>query len=499
MPDPSFGLPRRYRSTRRGSGRMGEWMNEPAQHPPEARRILTAPPPAGAARSVAVRVAVALTAALLAFGGCGPGEPRRPPARHVILISIDTLRADHLGCYGYPAPVSPSIDRFRGDAVLVRHTIAQAPSTLSSHASLFTSLLPRHHGASFAAGTALPASMTTLAEVLREQGFATAAFHNAGQLRAGLGLGQGFELYRRVRRNRFATVVERALQWLDRLGDRPFFLFLHTYEVHHPYEPQPRYLQALDADYAGPLPAQIPLQLLQRINRGEIPFDARDLDHVVAAYDAEIRSMDEAFGRLVAELRQRGLYDRALIVLTSDHGEEFGEHGRVGWHSHTLYDELLKVPLLIKLPAGDGAGGGKGEAAGATVEAQVRLIDVAPTVLEGAGVPIPEVFAGESLLPLLDPAGPSHRPAVSQIDTPRGVPASVSIRTRRWKLWDRRLFDLEQDPEETFDVSILHPERVLSLREALEHALTQCPATAGRKILLDEETERELRALGYLD
>src|SRR5262249_28293379 len=144
--------------------------------------------------------------------------------------------------------------------------------------------------------------------------------------------------------------VERARPWLEAVRSRPFFLFLHTYEVHHPYTPSPPRLRSMETSYAGTLPPAISIRLLAKSNSRERVLRPGDLEHIIAAYDAEIASADEGFGELLALLRRLGRYDSSIVVLTSDHGEAFGERGRVGWHGDSLYDEQLRVPLILKLP-----------------------------------------------------------------------------------------------------------------------------------------------------
>ena len=213
-----------------------------------------------------------LAAALALAGGCR-ARPRTP----VILVSIDTLRPDHLGCYGYPRPTSPNLDAFRKDAVLFRQAIAHAPSTLASHASLLTSLLPPHHGASISNNLAVPRGVVTLAELLRAEGYATASFNGGVQLDPVWGLDQGFDTYMSVKprgapaeslvdeHDRFSFITEEARAWiLDHEGP-PFFLFLHTYEVHHPYSPDPADLDPFRGDYKGPLPDRITVDLLRQM------------------------------------------------------------------------------------------------------------------------------------------------------------------------------------------------------------------------------------------
>ncbi len=421
----------------------------------------------------------------------------RDPARGIrgaILVSIDTLRADHLGCYGYGPPTSPEIDAFRRDAILFASAIAHAPSTLPSHASLFTSLLPDHHGASFAGRTALPEELDTLAEVLSRRGIETASFNNGGQVDGVFGLAQGFAVYESLEDHRFDAVVDAAIRRLGTASRDRFFLFLHTYEVHAPYTPDTRLLSLFDDAYRGPLPPEISQELIRRINGRALTLDEADLRHVAAAYDAEIRSADAAFGRLMRLLREQGLYDDTLVILTSDHGEEFGEHGWVGWHSHTLYDELLRVPLLVKLPGGAHAGD--------RVEAQVRLIDVAPTVVAAFRLRAPRQFQGESLLPLLEEAEPSSRVAVSRLDrtAPRRGPIGRSIRTARWKLANGHLYDLERDPQERTPVTTVNWDTVRELKDRLERELAAREVPSDVPVVDASRPPRhDLEALGYVN
>lgn len=437
-----------------------------------------------------LRAAVALAVALAAVSGCSRREA--PAGRpDIVLVSVDTLRADRLGCYGNPRPVSPEIDRLRADGVLFETTLAHASSTLSSHASMLTSLPPTAHGASFALRRRLPDEAVTLAEVLRDAGYRTVAITASGQLAPAFGLGQGFEIYRsRIEKHEAGAFWPRVGASLSQLADpdpRPVFLFLHTYETHHPYTPERALLDELDPGYQGKLGHKIPVELLQRVNAGEVELDEGDRRRVERAYEAEIRSVDRAFGRLIEGLEESGRLRDAVVVLTSDHGEEFGEHGRLGWHSHTLYEELLRVPLILRLP--------RAERAGATVATPVRLIDLAPTLLELAGVPAPPQFAGRSLLPLARGGDPRELPAVASLDEEHG--ASHAIRWQGWKLYDGRLFDLGRDPGETVDRGAGESTRRAELERLLAAVLAD-RAAAGPSAELDAAAEQELRALGYL-
>jgi arylsulfatase A-like enzyme len=427
--------------------------------------------------------------------GQGPEEPDTAPS--VVLVSVDTLRADRLGCYGREPSFTPAIDAFRKDAVLFEVAIAQAPSTLSSHASLFTSLIPHHHGASMTRRSALAPDHLTLAEVLQAEGFSTAAFHGGGQLDEVFGLDQGFEIYEtpghqpdqplgeEAFSDHFRPTVERALTWLGEESPSRFFLFLHTYEVHHPYTPSPEDLAAVETGYAGPLPPEISIDLLRGINGGQTPLGPEDLRHIESTYEAELRSVDAAFATLAEGLRRLGLYDTTLIVFTSDHGEEFGEHGTVGWHSHTLYDELLRVPLLVKYPGAWHAG--------QKLDAQVRLLDVAPTVLGAVGVERPGVFQGANLTHFVSGGPPPSPYALSALDE-----GATSLRTREWKRIGRELYDLTEDPGETRDVAADNAGVAEKLRRIKVELVTEGPAIGAVDAPVSPELRERLESLGYV-
>jgi arylsulfatase A-like enzyme len=444
-----------------------------------------------------MRAFLLLLTVLTAACGLGQGPEAPDTAPNVVLVSVDTLRADRLGCYGREPSFTSAIDAFREDAVLFEVAIAQAPSTLSSHASLFTSLIPHHHGASMTRRSALAPDHLTLAEVLRTEGFTTAAFHGGGQLDEVFGLDQGFGVYEtpghqpdqpigeEAFSDRFRPTVERALAWLEEESPSRFFLFLHTYEIHHPYTPSPEDLAAIETAYAGPLPPAISIDLLSGINGGQTPLGPEDLRHIESTYEAEIRSVDAAFAALVEGLRRLGLYDTTLIVFTSDHGEEFGEHGTVGWHSHTLYDELLRVPLLVKYPGGWHAG--------EKLDAQVRLLDVAPTVLGAVGVERPGVFQGANLTHFIAGGPPPSPYALSALDE-----GGTSLRTREWKRIRRELYDLGEDPGETLDVADDNAGVAEKLRRIKVELVTEGPSIGPVDAPVSPELQERLEALGYV-
>ena len=431
--------------------------------------------------------------ALLLTAACGREVEKTIPVverPNVILISIDTLRPDHLGCYGYSSPTSPNLDQFCEDSIVFEQAVAHAPSTLHSHASILSSLLPHHHQATWGGKTRLPEAATTLAEVLHGLGYSTAAFTGGGQMDRVFGLDQGFESYVQPGEERFMGTVRRGISWLEESRQPPFFLFLHSYEVHHPYEPSPEHLALIEDGYEGDLPPQISIDLLREINRKKLEIGPDDLQHIINTYDAEIRSMDEALGVLVETLRRRGLYDGTLIVFTSDHGEEFGEHGVVGWHSHSLFDELLRVPLIVKLP--------QAEAGGRRVSAQVRGIDVAPTILAALGIDIPDEFEGVDLRLQVGQTDGGGYDAISRMDRPPGKDIS-SYRSRDWKLMRKSLYDLNEDPEEFWDLSTSRRDIVEQLETQLEEAIAKRQRLEPEQVIPTDSTLDELRALGYIE
>jgi len=443
-----------------------------------------------AGRRVARAWRVAVAAALVA--GCGP--PDGPP--DLILVSVDTLRPDHLSAYGYERETSPHLDELARESVRFDTAIAQAPSTLPSHASILTSLPPSRHRALFTHRRRLRDEVTTVAEVLRDAGYRTAAFVDGGQLSPEFHLDQGFDVYASPSGS-LRRAVSKAFEWLDaQPPGGPVFLFLHTYEVHHPYRPEPEHMDPFDADYQGDLPDHIEVELLEQINGDREPrleIDEADLQHVVNAYDAGIVHMDLGIRSLVRELRERDRWKNTAIVFTSDHGEEFGEHGRVGWHSQALFDEQVRVPLLLRLP--------RGRHGGERVEAQVRSMDIAPTLLALAGVPAPAAFEGRSLLARLGPEADTE-PWIARSERDRvGDPLSTSLRDGRFKWYDGRLYDLAADPEERVDVREREPERAAGLEAEYHRGLESVGDVAADAPAVDlpEQTREGLRALGYLD
>jgi arylsulfatase len=362
----------------------------------------------------------------------GNPEIVRPAATtppNVVLISIDTLRPDRLGIYGYGRPTSPRLDAWaREHAVAFDAAIAAAPWTLPSHVSMLTGLSAFRHGVNFV--DPAPAELLTLAEMVGASGYSTLAVTGGGYLAPWVGLHQGFDRFAYWRHRRgpreqaeLASNVDRARAWLRVNAERPFFLFFHTYEVHAPYEPRQPYFARFN-ESALELPASgvgqsgggiaaesgfvsvfTPIwgRPSKERPRGDGPLPRAALPLLDALYESGIAYADQEIGRLLETLHELGIDRHTLVIITSDHGEALGENGLAG-HAY-LYDFNLRVPLLLALPNGDHAG--------TRVAAQVQSIDIVPTVLEALGIRQPETIDGRSLLPLLSGTPPAPRAAWS--------------------------------------------------------------------------------------
>ena len=408
-----------------------------ARSPPHRRRF----PVASAHRSFAAHLIALGTLVPLVPAGCGSGP--QPAPERVVLVTIDTLRADRVGCYGATAGHTPQLDALAAQGVRFAVAISPAPLTLPAHASLMTALDPPGHGVRHNSIHRLDATLPTLAERMRAAGHATAAFVGAVVLAERFGLGRGFDVYdddmgertsgvvgyaeRRANR-----VVDAALAWVREAPAR-FFLWVHFYDPHATYDPPPGFASA---------------------------FASRP-------YAGEIAFVDAQLGRLIAGIEERWSAEGLLIVVTSDHGESLNEHGEAT-HSYTIYDATQRVPLVMR---------GPGLPAGRVIEAPVRLIDVAPTLLGLVGAqPLTEA-TGRDLRPLI--AGAERAGRVAYIETLatqldyRWSPL-LGLRTARFKYIRAprpELYDLEADPDETSNLAADEPDRVASFERALEERL----------------------------
>lgn len=440
--------------------------------------------------------------------------PRGSP--DIVLVSIDSLRPDHLGCYGYAKPTSPTIDALARDGARFETAVSSTSWTLPAHAALFTGLIDSAHGV-VDNGLALDARHTTLAEVLRDRGWSTAGFFGGPYLHPIFGLSQGFDTWTSCMSDDLddgsalesdfvaATAsshadvtgprtLEAVRGWLERIDERPFFLFLHLWDVHYDYVPPKEYLDRFDPGYTGSLD----LRDLPRNPAIHAGMPERDLQHLIAAYDGEIRFTDDMLRDVLAALEAKGRLANTLVVITADHGQEFFEHGDKG-HQRTLFDEVVRVPLVVRWP-------GK-VAASTLVREPVRLIDVAPTIASFAGARLPDVH-GRDLRPLVRgealPAAPALLELLVSGQDLRALRTASTKVMRQAKdgarVWAG--FDLAADPREARALPA-DDERLAPLRKAYAQEMARVRAwqeagNAGAVPLKsDAKVDRALHRLGY--
>jgi arylsulfatase A-like enzyme len=447
-------------------------------------------------------------------------SPQERP-RCVILVSLDTLRPDHLGCYGYSRDTSPFIDRLAEDSVLFENSFATSPWTLPSHVSLLTALNCINHQV-YQSDEKMDPSILTVADFLREKGYFTSAFTGGGYVSAKYGFSKGFDSYHmrgRIQSSDSAEIISKAaLNWIERHRDRNFFLFLHTYQIHNPYSSPPPFNKMFLEEDA----------LYDRIDMGPLgfnhekrylPVSSEMKENIIALYDGEIRYTDEVFVRtLVEKLKDLGLYSDSLIILTSDHGEEFFEHG--AWlHTHSVYNETINIPLMIKYPGF--------EHAGTRVKSYSRLIDIMPTILDELNIEHRGVFMdGRSLEELIGPnkkrGSSQERIFLSELAynaSRNRLPKRIAMNRNLSKLIINddfppeflafyiyppphlsriEAYDLKSDPHESRDLSTTSPEFTRQLLEYVMAAYEQKRMTSTEKMEVDAQIEEQLRALGYI-
>jgi len=431
----------------------------------------------------------------------------------IILLVVDGLRPDHLGLYGYGRETSPNIDRLGHDAVTFTQAISQSTFTKTSIASLLTGQFPYRHGVYDGNVESAPTRFTsdvlapetvTLAEMLRDAGFVTAAWVNNAHLRPEFGFGQGFTEYSAGQMT-IETINERMLTWLESKALKDdLFTYAHYLDLHVPYTPEPPYdtmFGVYDTDVYEDIDLTEFGAYLARVRLGEVVVTENDVDQLAAYYDGLIRFIDDEIGKLLERLEALGLYDRSLIVFTADHGDAFMEHGVLA-HGTTPYEELARVPLLIKFPGAAHAG--------AVVEDQVRLVDVMATIAEMRDTPAPDSIDGRSLLPFVEGDGADRERqrfpeyAITEIHAGDAYP-SIAIRTSEWKYIHHEsrpdeLYALKTDPGELHNVAALETRRAAeALQRALDLVKLRAAHDSGNdRVVLDEETVKRLKSLGYI-
>ena len=444
-----------------------------------------------------------------------------PTGANVIMISIDTLRADHLGCYGHEKPTTPYLDELAGDSVLFEQCMAQSPWTKPSMASLLTSQLPYSHGVLDFADV-LPESAVTLADLLNEAGYETMAVWTNGLLGQEFGIPQGFRKTLLLGNHLTADAVfKRANLLLSRRDpQRPFFLHVHLLDPHMPYNPPSSFREKMYKAYGvdqSPWPEGLDLkthqQLQQRVQSAFLKDEKPSLTgseeaSLKALYDGEVAFTDKCVGDFVQRLKKYGLYENSFIVIVSDHGEEILEHRGLG-HLQTLHPELIRVPLLIKYPGSKNGG--------QRIASPVQHIDILPTLIDNLGLPLAPTLEGEPI----DLKSPSQRPIFfsvqagpdaieagqqdhSYLEYAQGLRVGDWVTTRRLAGTVARqplaLYDLAQDPEQENNLFFQEPVRALHLQARLKkHFDPLLKQTSREKLKIDRSgLEKNLRTLQYL-
>jgi arylsulfatase A-like enzyme len=421
-------------------------------------------------------MALGLAVALIPVGKSRAGGLLEANPPDVILVTIDTLRADHVGCYGYALAQTPTIDALARSGVRFTRAYTPVPITLPAHGSLLTGTFPMATGMHDFTTNKAPANSATLARILRDHGYTTAAFIGSAVLDSRFGLNQGFDIYfdhfdfSQLRMSNFDElerrgdqVVDEVLSWLKLDPRRPLFLWVHLYDPHYPYTPPE-------------------------------PYASRFRNSL---YDGEIAFADAQLGRLFSYLRERGEYDNALIVLASDHGEGLGEHGEKT-HGFFIYNSTLHVPLIFKVPG----------ARPRVVEEEVSLVDVLPTLLQALKLPVPPAVQGRSLLSAImgRPSG-----AASNLYAETYLPLLHfhwsqlrSLQSKGWKFIEApqpELYEVRRDTEERNNLFKRQGARAHEMRERLYALLRRYTPPAGpepQRALTDPALYERLRSLGYV-
>jgi arylsulfatase A-like enzyme len=461
---------------------------------------------------LAIAAAAVLGAAVLLW----PRQEERPS---LLLVTVDTLRADRLGCYDRRSTLTPNIDRFASGATVYENAACPMPLTRPSHFTMMTSMHPRAHGV-LNNQTPLPESAVTLPELLQRAGYATGAFVAVKLMDRAAGAAQGFDLFAAPSLTQTLAaeqVVTQAAAWMAQTVEsgRPFFAWVHLFDPHMPYAPPAPFQPAATGPAA--FDAATWPGLAEQAAQGGGDLSAVVLARALDLYGGEVAYTDHWTGRLLDSLDASGIAERTAVVFTADHGECF-DHGIYFEHSDCLYDGAVRVPLIVRYPGGTRAG--------ARVREQVDLLDVAPTLVELAGIARPATFTGRALGEASEE--PTGRPAFFQhpfysadsvrnrVDRqaafksvagaplrPLEVGAEITgLRTERWKYVSfgarEELYDLQADPGELDNLIERQPGLARQLRGSVRGWLAATPLNLPGHVPINDELRETLRALGYV-
>jgi choline-sulfatase len=419
--------------------------------------------------------AAALAAGVLITTHTGCGGSAAPP-RRVVLVTIDTLRADHVGAYGSTKKLTPTLDALAADGTVFENTTSTTPLTGPAHASILTGRYPMVTGFRNNGTAVLSPQETLISEILRPKGFRTAAIVSCLVLASHFGFSQGFDLYYDeditsklgkglwFEERKADKTVDRTLRWVESEKERPFFLWMHLFDPHHPYDPPGSDLNT--------------------------PPEPR--------YEAEIAFADKELGRFFSELKRMDLWDDTLVIVAGDHGESLGEHGE-RFHGIFTYESTMHVPLIVRLP---------GAPRGRHVTDQASLLDITPTVLTALGEPVPGNLQGVSLVDAVRGRGrvPARSSYLESIygSTSYGWAEVHALRTPRWKyieLPTPELYDLQADPKESKNLAVSDPARTAEVRGELKQVQGGLQALQTADVgtaALDDEMRERLLSLGYI-
>jgi choline-sulfatase len=444
----------------------------------------------------------ATAAAMVLSKGCSPAQDH-----HIVVVLLDTVRQDALGCYGNPLSPTPAMDAVAGEGVRFTQAVSTSGWTLPAVASLLTGTWPSIHGA-VGRGTRLRPirdELPTAAEVLNRHGFKTLAFTNAAFVSPMLRLDRGFDIfdhrftYNQDTRRADETITTAVGVLRDHRSQSTFSL-IHLFDAHLDYDPPAAYRSLYTGGREDPLPPLTSADCLDmQTDAGRNPPSQADIDYIRGVYQGEVRFVDTQIERLIEQLKALGIYDRTTLIITADHGEEFWDHGGFE-HGHTLYDELIRIPLIIRFEESAGI-------SARVIDQQVRILDIMPTVLDLLGIDKPESFAGESLLPLIRGESGENRGAFAE--SLLYGPRKLAWRDAKYKYIYHgegdggELYDWTEDPAEQTDLSEAYPEVAQQLRHELLDFATELgirARTMSEPPVIDMSPEQvdKLRSLGYI-
>jgi arylsulfatase A-like enzyme len=442
-----------------------------------------------------------------------PDEPSAstngPRPKNLILISLDTVRADHIGCYGYERPTTPRLDAFAERGVVFLNCTSPSAWTVPSHMSILTSVEPATHGCVYYKDTGrINEAFETMQKIFGRHGFRTGAFTGGGFMSERYGMFLGFDTFSSKGKH-FIHNLPDVWKWIEAGRDQPMFLFLHGFDAHKAYLPPPPYRSRFRGKHQSKYP------IARFCKPGAPKPGPADLEYIVAQYDGEIAWVDDTIADFLDELDRRGILEDSLVIITTDHGDEFYEHGGCD-HIHSLYDELIRAAWIMVGPS----------VPALTVRDHVGTLDILPTVLDIFGIEADAQFQGVSRVSAFDghsePRDAKIYSFTGNINAPHHL---CSVRTNRWKLItdlpagrknkgcdlcvngehtriDMKLFDLRNDPAEQYDLAGQYPEFAFELlgliQDRIAESRTLALETAEPPPETPEEIER-LRSLGYIE